>query len=240
MEKEGEAENSADGCRDSAPGRGGLSRPICNICEPMLRPKNKELLMKPTKQHVLVIIVLSILMFSTSCISFTGGTADVDSPVTPGPAGGLIVARKDGMCFEMAPASIEWTMVAWGGEGIRIDTELAIGSGWENTERIVNTLGDGNYAAKLCYDLVVEHNGVIYDDWFLPSADELKEMRYQRNTPGFEFSRGYYWSSTEALIGAKNALTYGRGDEDYNSHNTAKSYNMANVRPMRMFPCDEE
>ena len=196
--------------------------------------------MKLPKQHLLVIAIFCILILSTSCVTFFEETADIDSPVTPGPAGGLIIARKDGMCFEMAPASIEWTMVAWGDEDTRIGTDLYIGSGLDNTQRIVNTLGDGNYAAKLCYDLVVEHNGEVYDDWFLPSADELKQMRYQRNTPGFEFSRGYYWSSTEALIGTKNAMTYGRGDEDYNAHNTAKSYNMANVRPIRMFPCDEE
>ena len=63
---------------------------------------------------------------------------------------------------------------------------VSIGSGKENTELLVAGIGDGSavtnpgtnyttkkYCAKACADLVVEYNGVTYDDWFLPSKDEL-------------------------------------------------------------------
>jgi len=60
--------------------------------------------------------------------------------------------------------------VVWSKENIKIGaTKKEIGSGRNNTEIIVKKLGDGVYAAKLCYDLVL--NG--YNDWFLPSRDEL-------------------------------------------------------------------
>ena len=58
-------------------------------------------------------------------------------------------------------------------------TGTGIGAGKRNTELLVKAMGDKTYytmgakkvayAAKLCYDLVF--NG--FDDWFLPSKDEL-------------------------------------------------------------------
>lgn len=71
-----------------------------------------------------------------------------------------------------------------------------------NTEIIVNQLqnyNDGNYAAKLCADLVA----FGFDDWYLPAAGELATL-YQQLGPtdnGFDGSGditlGDYWSSTE-------------------------------------------
>ena len=67
-----------------------------------------------------------------------------------------------------------------------------IGQGRTNTEQIVAVQGDGNYAAKLCYDLVL--NG--QSDWYLPSHDEI----YQLNVFSLchsGFVEQDYWSSTE-------------------------------------------
>jgi hypothetical protein len=68
-----------------------------------------------------------------------------------------------------------------------LDTNLF--SGPYNTERIVSFLGEGNYAAKACYDLV--HLG--FTDWYLPSQNELK-LAYQRLV---KFASSYAWSSSE-------------------------------------------
>lgn len=67
-----------------------------------------------------------------------------------------------------------------------------IGTGKSNTAKIVQALGNGNYAAKLCYNLKL--NG--YDDWFLPSYDELKELYKNREAIGM-FDNAIYWSSSE-------------------------------------------
>jgi len=71
-------------------------------------------------------------------------------------------------------------------------TGTAIGTGQSNTTKIVAALGAGNYAAKICNDLVL--NG--YDDWFLPSTDELILLYQNRDLIG-GFNSGTYWSSTE-------------------------------------------
>jgi hypothetical protein len=49
----------------------------------------------------------------------------------------------------------------------------AVGTGQSNTTKIVNAQGAGSYAASLCNDYIATIEGVTYDDWFLPSIDEL-------------------------------------------------------------------
>lgn len=70
-------------------------------------------------------------------------------------------------------------------------TNTSVGSGISNTNLIVNILGDGVYAAKLCYDMVLGG----YDDWYLPSRDELNILYKNRILIG-NFSLKYYWSSS--------------------------------------------
>jgi len=67
-----------------------------------------------------------------------------------------------------------------------------IGAGNPNTNTIVRIQGDGNYAAKLCYDLVLGG----YSDWYLPSMYELNKL-YRSKTAIGGFSNSNYWSSSE-------------------------------------------
>jgi hypothetical protein len=69
----------------------------------------------------------------------------------------------------------------------------ALGTGNTNTNQIVTAYGKGNYAAKLCYDLVL--NG--YDDWYLPSIDELEKLYVNRAAVGGFVETDLYWSSSE-------------------------------------------
>ena len=138
-----------------------------------------------------------------------------------GPAGGYVFYDKgeytDGWRYlESAPASTEWTGVDWGGYNPRGPIEILVGetgtdvgTGMSNTTKILAAL-EGKYyqiAAKLCAELEVNTDEEMYDDWFLPSKDELNQM-YQvlslSNLGGLD-SRNYncYWSSSEYnIIGA--------------------------------------
>jgi hypothetical protein len=72
-------------------------------------------------------------------------------------------------------------------------TATAIGTGNDNTKRIVDSQQEGSYAARVCYDLVIGE----YSDWYLPSIDELNKLCVNSNLIG-GFSDIYsYWSSTE-------------------------------------------
>jgi len=79
--------------------------------------------------------------------------------------------------------------------------ETEYGKGKENTEKIVQIQGEGDYAAKVCYDL--DLNG--YTDWFLPSIGEYQKMvavGELLNFPppaGYTYKHGglYHWTSSE-------------------------------------------
>jgi hypothetical protein len=105
----------------------------------------------------------------------------------PGTPHGLIVASAD------QSSGIQWY------NGVYVDCQsqsLAIGSGAPNTNKIVTAQGAGSYAAKLCADLVL--NG--YDDWYLPSLDELRTALGLTGIGLPTMPDGAdYWTSTEVL-----------------------------------------
>jgi uncharacterized protein (TIGR02145 family) len=70
-------------------------------------------------------------------------------------------------------------------------TATALGTGNANTTAIVNNQGAGTYAASLCYNL--DLGG--YDDWYLPSKDELNLLYLNRAVIGGSVSNAYWCSS---------------------------------------------
>jgi len=119
-----------------------------------------------------------------------------------GPAGGLIFydggSYSDGWRYlEAAPSDqgtqIQWYNGTYGTYVVTGATGTAIGTGQANTTAIVNAQGAGSYAAQLCNELTVGG----YNDWFLPSKDELYEIWTSLFLEGVGgFAGNYYWSSS--------------------------------------------
>ena len=55
-------------------------------------------------------------------------------------------------------------------------TSASIGQGQTNTTAMMSQVGYTGGAAKVCNDYTITVNGIIYNDWFLPSKDELNQM----------------------------------------------------------------
>jgi len=133
------------------------------------------------------------------------------------------------------------------GDNIAAGTYSFLGAGEINTQNLVSLMGgdaytgssgDGvtpYYPARLCDELV--HNG--YDDWFMPSHDEIYELcrnLHASFNPLSTFSLANYWSSTE--ISAESAYLQDFSNIDTWSQSTigADRGNIEfTVRPIRSF-----
>jgi hypothetical protein len=154
-----------------------------------------------------------------------------------GPAGGIIFfdkwSNEGGWRYlEAAPAETE-QILPWG-DGFRVNgTRTTIGAGRQNTEIIstyLNNQGAFGYAAQYC--MLLEYGG--YDDWFLPSKDELNLMFMNMKQKGLgNFHGDWYWSSSQdSNLPWVQTFTYQEGKQ-WNS-----SYYYANdiwVRAIRAF-----
>jgi serine/threonine protein kinase len=79
--------------------------------------------------------------------------------------------------------------------------KAGIGQGKSNTESIINFC-DNKSAANKASQFISESNGINYDDWFLPSKNELLALYKQKNRLagfGLKDVGEIYWSSTEGF-----------------------------------------
>lgn len=159
---------------------------------------------------------------AVSAPALTGKTCSENGPCVVGdigPAGGIVFydagsSRSWGRYLEAAPKPTETSGLPW--KRLAVNDKLkplyvnlpsltaqrqrvnakAIGQGEINTRRIVKNYRVANYAARYAQVLVV--NG--FDDWFLPSIDELNEMykfMHANSVPIDDTRNTYYWSSSE-------------------------------------------
>jgi hypothetical protein len=114
-----------------------------------------------------------------------------------GPAGGFIFYDKGSYSngwryLEAYPTEVLGT---WGCQSTNIaGTGTAIGTGEANTSIILANCNQTNTVAYLINNLVIGG----YDDWFVPSRDELSRIQDVLITPNIgNFYAGFYWSSSQ-------------------------------------------
>jgi hypothetical protein len=141
------------------------------------------------------------------------------------------------------------------------ETPRNIGYGLSNTLRIINQGNNnpGTSAAALANSYTVTVDGVTYNDWALPSRDELNQMcRWQRgNTVSNDRCAGgilnsgtgasgfpstadgvvTYWSSTEAttFVGGAVGQDFGSNDVGVDNNRWKSENQQGIIRPVRAF-----
>lgn len=142
---------------------------------------------------------------------------------------GLVCATSD------QSTGIRWNNGSNVGVGATAAIATGIGTGQSNTATIINAQGAGAYAARVCGNLIL--NG--YDDWFLPSKDELFEILNNKTiidatalaNSGTSLATQYYWSSSE--IDAGFAVVYWESNGTVYYAEKAKTTQIYHVRAVR-------
>ena len=113
-------------------------------------------------------------------------------------------------------------------------TGTAIGTGLANTNAIITsqggTAGSYTYAAGICTDYSVTEGGVTYDDWYLPSKDELNKLIISKDLVG-GFIPNFYWSSSELTSDTAWSQLFSDGSQQSSS----KIDSFLSVRAVRAF-----
>ena len=131
---------------------------------------------------------------------------------------GLVAAISD------QTSAIRWnngTNKTTGAKGI------VIGTGFANTNSIISAQGETttSYAAGLAR----AYKGGGYDDWFLPSKDELNKLYINKLIIG-GFANNNYWSSSEQDFDFAFKRNFINGDQNFNT-----KVNVFYVRAIRSF-----
>ena len=142
------------------------------------------------------------------------GTLNVAVDLYANTAGGYVFYVSDGGIHGLVvhPAAVGAAAMNWGPSipnNFAMGTSADIYKGKENTEALLLQAANsaaGGYAhehdtpAQLCANLTSEQGGITYDDWFLPSQNELIELfKVKANiaSAGFAIPANNYWTSTE-------------------------------------------
>jgi hypothetical protein len=218
-----------------------------NKCFPKRESHNKEDCMRNIIRLFGIIALVAIIGFGfaaceslgsilSSSLSGDGSSGHTNYAIgDTGPGGGIVFHDKgndnDGWRFlEAAPEDVEgrftWATPSWGSLVMSQEGRegRAIGMGKVNTATILS-LDPNAPAAKAC----VDYRGGGFDDWFLPSSDELLTLYQQNSLLKLSEDRNYWsssqWgdSSFDAFSPSVNRIAQWRINSEYS------------VRPVRAF-----
>jgi hypothetical protein len=134
-----------------------------------------------------------------------------------------------GVCHGLVATEADFPFPApWGCSGtLLIGADgTAIGTGEQNTVDITSGCLTPGIAAKVCLDLVEN----TYNDWYLPSKDELNKLYLNRVAIG-GFSTTVYWSSSEVSLDYAWSKDFTSGVDI----NSIFKMNSMPIRPIRSF-----
>lgn len=174
---------------------------------------------------------------------------DCDADNESGNADGLISSICGWRYLEAAPGDLKGTykfgsyMVNT--DYINIGTYTDIGKGMENTQALLKVLTGAGTAVMNCRCYSITVDGKTYNDWFLPSRDELDKMYFVLHKGGigsFADEDTYdYWSSSEqaeAFLAWKRSFYISSNTEgvsDGKLGNGNRDSSECRVRPVRRF-----
>ncbi|PCE66348.1 DUF1566 domain-containing protein [Sediminicola luteus] len=187
-----------------------------------------------------VVVLCAVLLGVLSCSSDDNAPPPIVLQLGDLHEGGIIFyldeTGEHGLVCAMEDQHFE---VYWGCETAAIDGAdgKEIGAGAQNTLDIADRCKGTEFAAELCIDY--ESGG--FDDWFMPSIDELKVLSLNKDlvdealekNSGKTIDDAEYWSSTEASLNTVYFQFMGANPDKYIQ--TLRDESKMNVRAIRAF-----
>jgi hypothetical protein len=131
-------------------------------------------------------------------------------------------------CKYLEAATTDWSTnyYRWSGDTTTsVTTSTAIGAGYKNTLAIVARSNLAGRAGTITRAFRGPNN---FDDWYLPSKDELGKLYIERALIGI--TSNYYWTSSETSSGEAWNQNFNGG-----SNGASNKNNELYVRPIRAF-----
>ena len=113
-----------------------------------------------------------------------------------------------------------------------------IGKGKENTQIIVEKYGTESTAAYACDSYETTYNAILYDDWYLPTCDELIQLQKNLGTGDdslWKIYPGGHWSSTEVAWDQAWIMLMDSTKDPEGKASIKHKSNTYKVRPIRQF-----
>jgi len=183
-------------------------------------------------------LLIAVLLLAIGCAPGSPGFEYAIGDTGPSGVGIVFYITDGGLHgMEVAPSD-QSTSQVWIEGGSTQTTEngntgTSIGTGLANSNAIITQSGHTGSAAQVCRD----YDGGGYDDWFLPSIDELEAIWNNlvddgtgSNSGAGDFAGTYYWSSSEGDISNAWGHSFGTGTQSYGP----KDYG-TRVRAVRAF-----
>lgn len=173
-----------------------------------MKRNNQPLIPESTVKFLFILCCSFLLLLSSCSKQETPGYKDQFHLIVGnyGPASGWIFyinpnADQDGWKY-LEAAPLDLSAKEWGTPGFSVTgaDETDPGSGKQNTLDIVNfDTATLDKAAEACVNHSVTYSLKVYEDWYLPSKEELNLMYENLHQNGLGgFSDDFYWSSSEA------------------------------------------
>lgn len=142
--------------------------------------------------------VYCVMTSNASCVTGSPATSNTiwishTYYVGQSTGGGKVFYVGTGCSPVLVSSTTDETLGAeWGCIGVPMGTTTTFGNGQANTTAICAGCATAGIAARLCDEL--DKNG--YQDWYLPSKDEINEL-YNKKAYVGGFTSTWYWSSSE-------------------------------------------
>ncbi|MGM0624827.1 MAG: DUF1566 domain-containing protein [Bacteroidota bacterium] len=163
-----------------------------------------------------IIYILPVLFLLNGCFDEEQSQPASHSFVADKP----VAIEYENSVIYMLPVDVDYGLTKWC--TYPYDSITGAGSnsdGQQNTSLIVEEYGEGSYAAYMC-DTMTAYG---YNDWYLPSKNELNAIYEQKDTLG-SFEDYSYWSSTEAEENEAWSQNFSDGNQSVYSKSTASYF----------------